>query len=203
MEVNSKLSPRAKEDYRLVVEAREHGNQHAFAQLLERYRSSVYYTIIKIVNNPDDAEDMTIEAFGKAFHNINKYTSDYAFSTWLFKIAVNNAIDFMRKKRITTHSLNSTDSSDPDTVYRTFNIKATILDPEEKFIHDQRAEILKEIVDTLHPRYKQLIKLRFFEELSYEEIAEKLSLPIGTVKNQLFRAKDLLYEILKEKSESY
>ena len=202
MEVNSKLSPRAKEDYRLVLEAREKGNQHAFAQLLERYRSSVYYTILKIVNNADDAEDMTIEAFGKAFHNINKYTSDYAFSTWLFKIAVNNSIDFMRKKRIQTHSLNQ-DSPDGESVYMTLDLKAPTLDPEEKFIHDQRAELLKEIVATLHPRYKQLIQLRFFDELSYEEIAAKLKLPIGTVKNQLFRAKDLLYEILKEKSESY
>lgn len=202
MEVNSKLSPRAKEDFRLVIEARDNGNQHAFAQLLERYRSSVYFTIIKIVNNSDDAEDMTIEAFGKAFHNIHKYTSDYAFSTWLFKIAVNNAIDFMRKKRIVTHSLNN-DNSDSDSVYKTLDIKTPTLDPEEQFIHDQRAELLKEIVDTLHPRYKQLIKLRFFDELSYEEIAESLKLPIGTVKNQLFRAKDLLYEILKEKSESY
>jgi len=202
MEINSKLSPRAKEDYRLVVEARERGNQHAFALLLERYRSSVYYTILKIVNNADDAEDMTIEAFGKAFHNISKYTSDYAFSTWLFKIAVNNSIDFMRKKRIQTHSLHN-DSDDPDSVYKTLDIKAHNLDPEEQFIHDQRAELLKDIVDRLHPRYKQLIKMRFFEELSYEEIAEKLKLPIGTVKNQLFRAKDLLYNIMKEKSESY
>jgi len=202
MEVNSKLSPRAKEDYRLVVEAREHGSQHAFAQLLERYRLSVYYTIIKIVNNPDDAEDMTIEAFGKAFHNIHKYTSDYAFSTWLFKIAVNNAIDFMRKKRIMTHSLNQ-DSDDSESVYKTLDLKAPTLDPEEKFIHEQRALILQEIVEKLHPRYKQLIRLRFFDELSYEEIAEKLKLPIGTVKNQLFRAKDLLYTMLKEKSETY
>src|SRR5579862_9493691 len=146
MEVNAKLSPRAQEDCLLVIQARDKGNQHAFAQLLNRYRSPVYFMILKIVNNQDDAEDMTIEAFGKAFHNIKRYTSDYAFSTWLFKIAVNNAIDFMRKKRITTHSLN-TDADDPDAVYKTFHLKTSALDPEEQYIHDQRSEILKEIIE--------------------------------------------------------
>ena len=92
-EVNPNLSDKAVVDYQLVREAVDHGNQKAYAELMSRYKDSIYFMLLKMVNNRDDADDLTIEAFGKAFKNIHQYTPDYAFSTWLFKIATNNCID--------------------------------------------------------------------------------------------------------------
>ena len=99
MEINNDLSDKAKGDLLLVREAKR-GNEKAFASLMNRYRDSIYYMLLKMVNNPSDAEDLTIEAFGKAFRNLDSYTPKYAFSTWLFKIASNNCVDFIRKKQL-------------------------------------------------------------------------------------------------------
>src|SRR5882672_4195811 len=97
--VNPNLSEKAQKDYALVRSAIDTANQKAYAELMSRYKDSIYFMLLKMVNNRDDADDLTIEAFGKAFKNIKQYTPDYAFSTWLFKIATNNCIDFIRKKR--------------------------------------------------------------------------------------------------------
>jgi RNA polymerase sigma-70 factor (ECF subfamily) len=155
--------------------------------------------LLKMVNNSSDAEDLTIEAFGKAFKNIQQYTPNYAFSTWLFKIATNNCIDFIRKKKATTVSIDQTDD-DPEK--STPDIQATVLDPEEEMIKEQKQKMMREIVSKLKPRYRKLIELRYFKEYSYEEIAEELELPIGTVKAQLFRARELLFNILKNTSKT-
>ncbi|MGB3075595.1 MAG: sigma-70 family RNA polymerase sigma factor, partial [Chitinophagales bacterium] len=104
MEVNSNFSPRAKEDIELVQMALD-GDQKAYAALMTRYKDSIYFLLLKMVHNEDDANDLTIEAFGKAFSNLAKYTPDFAFSTWLYKIALNNCIDFIRKKKVETLSL--------------------------------------------------------------------------------------------------
>ena len=98
MEIKQGLSEKAKNDLLLVEEAKK-GNEKAFASLMNRYRDSIYYMLLKMVNNPSDAEDLTIEAFGKAFRNIDTYVPRFAFSTWLFMIATNNCIDFIRKKQ--------------------------------------------------------------------------------------------------------
>jgi len=100
MEVNPNLSEKAQIDFKLVGQAMQ-GDQKAFAELMQRYKDSIYFMLLKMVNNRDDADDLTIEAFGKAFKNLHQYTPDYAFSTWLFKIATNNCIDFIRRKRKT------------------------------------------------------------------------------------------------------
>lgn len=198
MGLNENLSDRAREDLELVERARS-GDQRAFAQLMERYRETINYMILKMVHNRDDAEDLTIEAFSKAFMHLEKYTPDFAFSTWLFKIAVNNAIDHIRKKRLKTLSID--DEQDEATRNIFSNIRNTHPDPEEKFIREQRAFILRTILDELNPKYKALVELRYFDELSYEEIAEKLNMPLGTVKAQLFRARNLLSEILAERKD--
>lgn len=196
MEVNPNLSDKAQHDYLLVRQAIA-GDQKAFADLLGRYRDAIYFMLLKMVNNPSDAEDLTIEAFGKAFKNINQYTPNFAFSTWLFKIATNNCIDFIRKKRASTISLDQS-SEDPET--SSVTIVSDTLDPEEHLINSQKIKMLREIVDKLKPRYRTLVKLRYFKEYSYEEISEELDLPIGTVKAQLFRARELLYNILRKTS---
>jgi RNA polymerase sigma-70 factor (ECF subfamily) len=93
------LSEKAQKDYELVQRATKGKDQQAFSDLMEKYRDPIYYMLLKMVNNNDDAEDLTLEAFGKAFNRINQYTPNFAFSTWLFKIATNNCIDFLRKKK--------------------------------------------------------------------------------------------------------
>lgn len=195
--MSKNLSERALEDFELVSKAVEENNQLAYAELLDRYRDSVYHTMFKMVHNHDDAEDLTIEAFGKAFRKLGNYTPNFAFSTWLFKIATNNGIDFLRKKRMETLSI---DDSLEEEVEQEFanNIKSQVLDPEERFIRDQRQSIMRTLLSKLPEKYRLMIEYRFFDEMSYQEISELLNLPIGTIKAQLFRAKELLYDILKE-----
>ena len=195
MEVNDNLSDKGKYDYKLVVEARD-GSQAAYAELMERYRESIYFMMYKMVKNNDDADDLTIEAFGKAFNRLEQYSPNFAFSTWLFKIASNNCIDFMRKKRIKVTSM--------DTGYTTNNGEIVYLDaksqtqtPEEAVIHLQKVKLMRNLVEQLKPRYRELVELRYFDELSYEEISETLNLPLGTVKAQLFRARDFLANLIE------
>ncbi|MCH8332126.1 MAG: sigma-70 family RNA polymerase sigma factor [Bacteroidetes bacterium] len=201
MEVNPNFSPRAKEDYQLV-QAALRDDQQSYAELMSRYKDSIFFMILKMVHNRDDADDLTIEAFGKAFANLEKYSPDFAFSTWLFKIAMNNCIDFIRKKKLETMSIDEPVSTDKGDEF-SFDLKAPSLDPEETYIKEQRKLLMHTVLDKINPKYKHLIQLRYFEELSYEEIADKLELPLGTVKAQLFRAKELLFNILRKSKGRY
>ncbi len=192
---NKHFSSKAKQDIILVEQALQ-GDQKAYALLLKKYRDTIYYMLLKMVKNKNDAEDLTIEAFGKAFRNLSQYAPEYAFSTWLFRIASNNCIDFLRKKRAVTISIDTT--SENNEGYSGIVIQATDLNPEEHMIKNQKAEELMEIVQQLKPRYRQLIELRYFKEFSYDEIAQHMQLPLGTVKAQLFRARELLTNIVKK-----
>lgn len=190
----NRLSFRANDDYSLVVQA-VNGNQQAYAVLMNRYRTSVFHTMFKMVNNRDDADDLTVEAFGKAFNKLPSYAPNYAFSTWLFKIAINNCIDHIRKKRLKTYSMDDTIKSDNGSEY-SYSIRDNEPDPEQMMIHDQKIGHVRDLVQTLNVKYRAMIELRYYEELSYEEIATELNLPLGTVKAQLFRAKEILYHQL-------
>jgi RNA polymerase sigma-70 factor (ECF subfamily) len=194
MEIGKDLSEKAKNDLVLVEQARN-GNEKAFASLLNRYRDSIYFMLLKMVNNASDAEDLTIEAFGKAFRSLETYTPNFAFSTWLFKIATNNCIDFIRKKQASPSIIDQ--ASDEMNGY-TVNIQSDMPDPEETLINRQKFAQLREVVSQLKPRYRNLIELRYYKEYSYEEISKELDLPIGTIKAQLFRAKTLLYNVLNK-----
>lgn len=199
MEINPNLSEKAQIDLTLVELAKK-GDQKAYAELMGRYRDAIYYMLLKMVNNASDAEDLTIEAFGKAFKNIEQYTPNYAFSTWLFKIATNNCIDFIRKKRGNLISLDqSIDAEDKLTPSAT--IQSDSPDPEANMISQQKVKMMRDVVSKLKPRYRSLVELRYFKEYSYEEISKELDLPIGTVKAQLFRARELLFNILKHTSD--
>jgi len=191
MELGNGLSDKARNDL-LLVELAKGGDEKAFSNLLNRYRDSIYYMLLKMVNNSSDAEDLTIEAFGKAFRNLDSFTPEFAFSTWLFKIATNNCIDFIRKKQSSPAPI---DQLQDDIDNLTVNIQSDLPDPEETLINDQKIAVLRDIVNQLKPRYRNLIELRYYKEYSYEEIASELKLPIGTVKAQLYRAKSLLYNI--------
>jgi RNA polymerase sigma factor (sigma-70 family) len=199
MEVNPNLSEKAQVDYKLVQLAVK-GDQKSYAELMSRYKDSIYFMLLKMVNNRDDADDLTIEAFGKAFKNLHQYTPDFAFSTWLFKIATNNCIDFIRRKRKFTFSIDKSMENDSGQEMQ-FEIKSPMLDPEENMIKKQKAVLMRDVVEKLKPRYKRLVELRYFQERSYEEIADELKLPLGTVKAQLFRAREFLYQILKNQEE--
>jgi len=194
----SNLSEKALQDYQLIKNAIK-GDQKSYAGLLEHYRDSIYYMLLKMVNNNIDAEDLTIEAFGKTFRNLNQYSPKFAFSTWLFKIASNNCIDFLRKKRNEIVSLDiPSESSDMD---QSIPVAANILDPEEELIKQQKVSLMHNIVSKLKPRYRKLIELRYFNEFSYEEISRELELPVGSVKAQLYRARELLYNVIKNSQE--
>jgi RNA polymerase sigma-70 factor (ECF subfamily) len=201
MEVNPNLTEKAQRDYELVKQAVEQGNQLAFTELMGLYRDTIYFMLVKMTGNVDDAEDLTLEAFGKAFKNLSQYTPDYAFSTWLFKIASNNCIDFMRKKK--KNVLANDNYEDVNESYHIKSMPAGGLDPEENLIKSQKIELMRKVVDKLKPRYKKLIQLRYFDEYSYEEICEELDLPLGTVKAQLFRAREFLFNILKDSQERF
>ncbi|PKQ62400.1 RNA polymerase sigma factor [Labilibaculum manganireducens] len=194
MEINPNLSEKAQYDYRLVLSA-INGTQKAYEELFKRYKDAIFFMLLKMVNNKNDAEDLTFEAFGKAFRNIKQYSPKYAFSTWLFKIASNNCIDFLRKKKGNTISIDGKDDSENE---RSISLESNTLNPEQEFIRDQKARIMRSEVGRLKERYRRLIELRYFEEFSYEEIAKELNLPIGTVKAQLFRARELLFNTLKD-----
>lgn len=194
-----KLSDKALYDYNLVQRALKN-DQLAYGELLDRYRESIYYMVFKMVKDREDAEDLTIEAFGKAFKRLDQYTPNFAFSTWFFKIATNNCIDFIRKKRMQTYSLDDK-LKDNEGGEMQVDIKDYKLNPEEEFIKEQKKNTMRNVVDKLKPRYRRLVELRYFEEYSYEEIAEEMQLPIGTVKAQLFRAREFLLQVLESKKD--
>ncbi|MFM7730030.1 MAG: RNA polymerase sigma factor [Flavobacteriales bacterium] len=177
-------------------------DQKAYAELMQRYREPVYFMLLKMVNNKDDADDLTIEAFGKAFKRLHQYEPKFAFSTWLFKIASNNCIDFIRKRRMRTISIDKGYTNDEgDTIE--ISIKDAIMDPGELMQREERIRKMREIVDKLKPRYRKLVEMRYFDEMAYEEIAEELDLPLGTVKAQLFRARDFLFQMMQNTKENY
>jgi len=200
MEISPNLTDKALRDYQLVISAVNSGNQKAYAELMNHYKDSIYFMLLKMTNNTDDADDLTIEAFGKAFKKLHQYTPDYAFSTWLFKIASNNCIDFIRKKKKYTFSIDKTFDNDEGTELAQ-SIANQEPDPEENFIIKQKIKLMHEVVEKLKPRYRILVELRYFKEYSYEEIAQELDLPLGTVKAQLFRAREFLFNILKNSQE--
>ncbi len=194
MEVNPNLSDKAKYDLRLVERAIQ-GEEIAFTELLERYRDTIFFMLLKKVNNEVDAEDLTIESFGKAFSSLHQYTPDFAFSTWLFKIANNNYIDSVRKQNCRVASVDVY-IRDEENEIQSIEFPTSLLNPEERLIKEQKAELLKSIVKQLNPLYSDLIKLRYYKEMSYIEIAEELNIPIGTVKARLHRSRELLESML-------
>jgi len=202
METGLNQNSRAQYDFELVRRAVENGDQKAFAELLEQYRDPIHFLLLKMVNNREDAEDLTIETFAKAFKNLPNFRPDYAFSTWLFRIATNAGIDFLRKKKLKTLSIDNTFSNDEGDDVK-INIKSADPNPEQELMTEEKAEMLRAFIDKLKPRYRILIELRYYRQLSYEEIAEELGMPLGTVKAQLFRARDLLYNVMKSSRDKF
>lgn len=195
------FSDKANEDLILVERAKNH-DQKAYDLLMERYKNSVYHLIYKMIRNQDDAEDLTIEAFAKAFINIHRYNPEFAFSTWLFRIATNNCIDFIRKKKLDTTSINEDINANNSDSFLSLQIKDSNLNPQESLIRIQKIELMRMIVLNLPDKYQILVKLRYFKEYAYEEISQELNLPLGTVKAQLHRAREILFKMLKHQKDN-
>jgi RNA polymerase sigma-70 factor (ECF subfamily) len=200
MEMNPNLSAKAQYDVALVKRALEDKDQKAYAELMDRYQSAIFHLVNRMVFSEDDAEDLTIESFTKAFKRLHQYTPAFAFSTWLFKIASNHTIDFIRKKRINALSLDR-GFSNAEGDRMEISVKDEGLDPMEALQKQERIERMREVVSQLKDRYRRLVELRYFEEKSYEEISEELNLPLGTVKAQLFRARDMMAKVLESSRE--
>jgi len=188
---------KAKRDYVLLRKALDHNDQQAYAELMSLYRDSIYYMLVRMVKNKDDAEDLTLMTFGKAFRYLDKYTPKYAFSTWLYRIALNNSIDFLRLKNnmpqyfeedLYTSSTTSIIDQSEDNLQRT---------PEEEVIDKQRLQLLRAAVSELPDKYRKVIELRYYEDLAYEEIAERLGLTLSNVKIQIMRAKQMLSQLMQ------
>ena len=195
-----RFSSKALEDFRLIDMAVA-GDDKAYAKLLQRYKRPVYHVILKMVRNVDDAEDLMMESFSKAFRSLHRFKKDFTFSTWLFRIATNNTIDYIRKKKLNTLSIENT-YTDDDGASVSIDIEDKgNLDPQEETIRMQKEEIMQVFVNMLPPKYQKLVRLRYFHELSYEEIAAEIEAPLGTVKAQLHRARELMYDLVKNKKE--
>jgi RNA polymerase sigma-70 factor (ECF subfamily) len=182
------------EDFQAVKQVLA-GNNSAFQILQKKYIKVVAALIRKMIKNEDDVEDLVQETFIKAYNALNTFQFGYAFSAWLYRIASNNCIDFLRKKRFATVSLDKPVQSDDDDLY--IEIEDTTNRADMDMIASERHQALYKAIDALPENYKIIIKMRHEEELDYTEIAVKLDLPLGTVKAHLFRARKILYTALK------
>ncbi len=167
------------------------GNQISFNYLLDRFWNDVYNFQLKRTQNEYEAEDITIQSFSRAFDKIQTFNEEYSFKTWLIQISKNIHIDLLRKKNASIQSKTTTQVD--DAVYRIIDDNPT---PEDKLITEQNLAQLLRYIKQLKPHYQEVINYRYFQELSYKEIAEKLEEPINNVKVKLLRARKLLSEII-------
>jgi RNA polymerase sigma-70 factor (ECF subfamily) len=184
-------------DVRVIARARR-GEQAAFAELLRAYKAPVFNLCLRMLKNRDDAEDIAQEVFIKVFGMLERYDERYAFRSWLFKIAANQCIDFIRKNRVKLQSL------DEPVNYRGEEIERQFPDdesktPDEELELQEVGRLLLAITDELPPHYRSMIVLRHQEQLSYEEIAQVLDLPLGTVKARIHRARAMMREKLRKR----
>ncbi len=196
------LTEKGKRDLKLITRALESGDPVAYNELMKLYRDPLYFMLYEKVGDQELAKDLTIEALGKAFKKLHLYTPTYVFSTWLFTVARNHCIDYLRKHKLPTISIDKM-MLDEEGKRNTFDLKSTDLNPEQKMEKKQRIAILRQIVDQLKPKYRDLVKLRYFKEMTYDEISTTLDLPIGTVKAQLHRSREQLFKILSGIKDAY
>jgi len=184
-----------------LVENATGGDEKAYKKLVEKYERALYFHILKMIKDKKQVDDLVQETFVKAFDNLNSYNTNYAFSTWLYRIATNHTIDYLRKKKLQTLSI--------DDPVKTRDGEMQIQLPDKSagtdrnIIRKQRQKIVQKAIGDLPEKYKSVIELRHMEEKSYQEIADVLDLPLGTVKAHIFRARELLYKALKDKREKF
>ena len=193
--MSSKLTAKGERDLKLIRLALENGDTTAYNELLKLYRDPLYFMLYEKVNDKELAKDLTIESLGKAFNKLHLYTPIYTFSTWLFTVARNHCIDYLRKNKLSTISIDKIILNSEGKATN-LDLKSSDLNPEQKLERKQRIAMLRQVVDSLKPNYRTLVKLRYFKEMTYDEIAKKLDIPIGTVKAQIHRSREQLFKIM-------
>lgn len=184
-----------KEEDEILIKEALAGNQKAFKLLLNKHREAIYHVILKIVHNQEEARDLVQETFMKAFGSLATYKSEYRFTTWLYRIAANNSIDYLRRKKIDSLSL------DQPLETKDGNVGIELADwtynPEMDLDSKQKVLSINQAIDALPQKYREVILYRHKQDKSYEQIAEILGIPVGTVKARIFRARELLKKKLK------
>jgi RNA polymerase sigma factor (sigma-70 family) len=197
--IRENASPSSLEDDEFVLNAMK-GDQKAFKMLMEKYQKPLYFHVLKMVKDHEQVEDLVQEAFMKAFNNIQSYNTNYAFSTWLYRITTNHTIDYLRKRKLKTTSIH-----DPVRT-RDGEIEIEISSHNEtdrQIMRKERKVIIHEAINNLPEKYRQVIEMRHLDEMSYDEIADELDLPLGTVKAHIFRAREMLYKALIDKKDKF
>jgi RNA polymerase sigma-W factor len=193
--MNKENKPGVDEADESLIKSALKGDQRAYKTLLERHRHAIFHIAYKIVRNTEEAADLVQETFMKAFASLASYRFEYRFSTWLYRIAANNAIDHLRKRKIEALSL------DRPVETRDGSVELQLPDwthnPEFDFTRKQRRISIREAIESLPDKYRQVIIYRHTEDKSYDEIAKILDIPVGTVKARIFRARELLKKKLK------
>ncbi len=188
--------PEVKPDIELIKRALD-GEQQAYAEILKKYRAPLYNLLYRMVRNKIETEDLVQEAFIKAFSSLASFNDDYAFSTWLYRIAINNCIDHFRKKKLKTLSI------DKPITMKNGDIKREFSDgtyrPDKSLLSKEKDKIIDDAIECLPPKYRTPIVLRHKEDKSYEEISQIMNIPLGTVKARIFRAREMLKKQLKHK----
>jgi RNA polymerase sigma-70 factor (ECF subfamily) len=196
METIPSVSTQTLRDFSCVDLALQ-GSQQAYQALFKRYWRQLFFTVHKMVPDKDDAQDIAIEAFSKAFGNLHRFRKEYGFNTWLYRIAINHSLDYRRKKRLATTPLSSfaedtgeffTLGNDQDWQYP---------NPEQEVIARQKALLIEGHLEALPLKYQEVARLRFVDAYSYLEIAALLKMSMGTVKARIHRARALLQESLE------
>lgn len=196
-----------KKDYKKLTDAElaklaaKNNDELAYTELMNRYKKKVETIVSRIIRQRSETEDLVQEIFAKAFTSLSSFKSEFSFSTWLYKIATNHCIDFIRKKKISTYSIDEEHELEEDSIQREIPDWTKL--PDHELFQKQRNEIIHEAINSLPEHYRKVIIMRHFEDKSYEEIAKELKLPIGTVKVHIFRARELLYKRLKDKLKDY
>jgi len=202
--INTQPSPARiesrKQDLALISAAID-GDQLAFRELMKKYRDAIFNLIFRIIRDRTQVEDLTQETFVKAFASLRNFNREYAFSTWLYKIATNSSIDYIRKKKLHTTSINKPISHE-DSDY-SIELPDSTYEPDKVIIRNQKSVIIAEAIEQLPAKYRKVIVMRHKEERDYAEIAKLLKIPIGTVKAHIFRARELLYKYLRDRISHY
>jgi len=177
------------------------GDEQAYKELVDKYQRALYFHILKMIKDKEQVNDLVQEAFVKAFDNLNTYSTNYAFSTWLYRIATNHTIDYLRKKKLKTLSIDEPVKTRDGEMQMQLEDESAGTD--RNIIRKQRQNMVQDAIEDLPPKYRKVIQMRHMEEKSYQEIADVLDLPLGTVKAHIFRARELLYKALKDKREKF
>ena len=202
---NSKLTKRqdasfsSLQDDQMVVLAVK-GDEKAYSKLTQKYQKPLYFHVSKMIRDPDFAEDLVQDIFLKAFKSLKNYKNDHAFSTWLYRIARNHTIDYLRKKKIETLSIHV---DDYDESHASIQIADESSFTDQPIIRRERRNKVYEAIYQLPEKYRDIIIKRHIEEKSYQEIAAEIDIPLGTVKAHLFRARELLYKYMKDTIQDY